>query len=102
ITPPCRTLSSCARQAESAVKPDVLLHSISRFLRFLPGEQRQAFVQLGNEKYKVNREYIPERLEAAQYDELRQRVLRPDGWRCQFCGARTNVEVHLQKNFGHS
>jgi hypothetical protein len=25
--------------------PDLLLHSISRFFRFLPGEQRQAFVQ---------------------------------------------------------
>jgi hypothetical protein len=30
-------------------QPDVLLHSISRFFRFLPGEQRQAFVQLVNE-----------------------------------------------------
>jgi hypothetical protein len=25
--------------------PDVLLHSMSRFFKFLPGEQRQAFVQ---------------------------------------------------------
>src|SRR5438445_12614087 len=25
--------------------PDVLLHSVSRFFRFLPGEQRQAFVE---------------------------------------------------------
>ena len=25
--------------------PDILLHSMSRFSKFLPGEQRQAFVQ---------------------------------------------------------
>ena len=25
--------------------PDILLHSMSRFFKFLPGEQRQAFVQ---------------------------------------------------------
>src|SRR5437868_2024212 len=29
--------------------PDVLLHSLSRFFQFLPGEQRQAFVQILNE-----------------------------------------------------
>jgi len=27
-------------------QPDVLLHSLSRFFQFLPGDQRQAFVQL--------------------------------------------------------
>jgi hypothetical protein len=27
-------------------QPEVLLHSLSRFFQFLPGEQRQAFVQL--------------------------------------------------------
>jgi len=26
--------------------PDTLLHSVSRFFKFLPGEQRQAFVQI--------------------------------------------------------
>ena len=30
--------------------PDVLLHSVSRFFKFLPGEQRQAFVEQINEK----------------------------------------------------
>ena len=33
-------------------QPDVLLHSISRFFQFLPGEQRQTFVQLVNESAK--------------------------------------------------
>jgi hypothetical protein len=27
-------------------QPEVLLHSLSRFFQFLPGDQRQAFVQL--------------------------------------------------------
>src|SRR3989454_6184934 len=30
--------------------PDILLHSISRFFRFLPGEQRHVFVQQITEK----------------------------------------------------
>jgi len=30
--------------------PDVLLHSVSRFFKFLPGEQQQAFVQQITEK----------------------------------------------------
>jgi len=30
--------------------PDVLLHSVSRFFKFLPGEQRRAFVQQITEK----------------------------------------------------
>jgi hypothetical protein len=31
-------------------QPEVLLHSLSRFFQFLPGDQRQAFVQLVNGK----------------------------------------------------
>ena len=30
--------------------PDTLLYSVSRFFKFLPGEQRQAFVQQITEK----------------------------------------------------
>ena len=30
--------------------PDTLLYSVSRFFKFLPGEQRQAFVQQISEK----------------------------------------------------
>ncbi len=37
------------------------------------------------------------RLEPEAYEELRQQVLRRDGWRCQSCGAMTNVEVHHQE-----
>ena len=33
-------------------------------------------------------------LESDAYEELRQRVLRRDGWRCQWCGAMSNLEVH--------
>ena len=36
------------------------------------------------------------RLRLAQelYENLRQQVLRRDGWRCQSCGAMSNLEVH--------
>ena len=34
------------------------------------------------------------RLEPERYEQLRQQVLRRDGWRCQTCGSRSNLEVH--------
>ena len=34
------------------------------------------------------------RLESEAYEDLRQQVLRRDGWRCQSCGAMSNLEVH--------
>jgi len=45
---------------------------------------------------------VPVRLEAAKYEEMRHRVLCRDGWRCQFCGAMTNLEVHHQKFRSHA
>jgi 5-methylcytosine-specific restriction endonuclease McrA len=36
----------------------------------------------------------PVRLDALSYENLRQQILRRDGWRCQFCGAMSNLEVH--------
>jgi 5-methylcytosine-specific restriction endonuclease McrA len=37
------------------------------------------------------------RLDPELYEQLRQQVLRRDGWRCQICGSRLNLEVHYQK-----
>ena len=34
------------------------------------------------------------RLDPAAYENLRQHVLRRDGWRCQSCGTMSNLEVH--------
>ena len=34
------------------------------------------------------------RLAPELYESLRQQVLRRDGWRCQSCGALSNLEVH--------
>lgn len=31
------------------------------------------------------------------YEDLRHEVLRRDGWRCQNCGALSNLEVHHRK-----
>jgi 5-methylcytosine-specific restriction endonuclease McrA len=28
------------------------------------------------------------------YEDVRQQVLRRDGWRCQSCGTMSNLEVH--------
>jgi ATP-dependent DNA helicase RecQ len=37
------------------------------------------------------------RLDPISYENLRQQVLRRDGWRCQSCGAMSNLEVHHQQ-----
>ena len=34
------------------------------------------------------------RLDLEFYKLLQQQVLRRDGWKCQFCGSRSNLEVH--------
>ena len=34
------------------------------------------------------------RLDPKLYEELRNQVLRRDGWRCQSCGTMSNLEVH--------
>ncbi len=37
------------------------------------------------------------RLDPVAYEKLRQQVLCRDGWRCQYCGAMSNLEVHHQE-----
>jgi 5-methylcytosine-specific restriction endonuclease McrA len=37
------------------------------------------------------------RLDPVAYKELCQQVLRRDGWRCQWCGVMSNLEVHHQQ-----
>jgi 5-methylcytosine-specific restriction endonuclease McrA len=40
------------------------------------------------------------RLEVVPYKQLRMRVLRRDGWRCQDCGVTTNLQVHHKQTRG--
>jgi len=42
------------------------------------------------------------RLDLVSYESLRQQVLRRDGWRCQACGAMSNLEVHHLQFRNHS
>jgi 5-methylcytosine-specific restriction endonuclease McrA len=42
------------------------------------------------------------RLDPKSYEKLRQRVLYRDGWRCQSCGAMSNLEIHHRKFRSHS
>ena len=42
------------------------------------------------------------RLDPAEYENLRQQVLRRDGWRCQSCGTLSNLEVHHQQFRSHA
>jgi 5-methylcytosine-specific restriction endonuclease McrA len=41
------------------------------------------------------------RLDPITYENLRQQVLRRDGWRCQACGAMSNLEVHHREFRNH-
>jgi 5-methylcytosine-specific restriction endonuclease McrA len=42
------------------------------------------------------------RLDSELYDQLRNEVLRRDGWRCQFCGSMRSLEVHHKDFRSHS
>jgi 5-methylcytosine-specific restriction endonuclease McrA len=42
-----------------------------------------------------------QRLDPELYERLRQQVLRRDGWRCQGCGNRSNLEIHHQEFRSH-
>ena len=42
------------------------------------------------------------RLDHISYENLRQQILRRDGWRCQSCGAIANLEVHHKEFRSHS
>jgi len=41
-------------------------------------------------------------LDEVEYENLRQLVLRRDGWRCQSCGTMSNLEVHHREFRSHS
>ncbi len=42
------------------------------------------------------------RLNPESYEQLRNAVLRRDGWRCQACGTMSNLEVHHKEFRSHS
>jgi len=37
------------------------------------------------------------RMDRKSYDQLRKQVLQRDGWKCQVCGSRQNLQVHHQQ-----
>ena len=42
------------------------------------------------------------RLDPLRYEVLRQQVMRRDGWRCQSCGAMSNLEMHHKEFRSHA
>ncbi len=42
------------------------------------------------------------RLDSGSYQQLWEQVLRRDGWRCQCCGSRSNLEVHHKEFRSHA
>ena len=51
--------------------------------------------------HEQNRPKAPFRLDPVSYEKLRLQVLRRDSWRCQYCGATSNLEVHHQQFRSH-
>ena len=75
----------------------VLLQSILRFFKFLQGRRKKDIFGLCDRRGVVNRQPPKRarlRLDPGLYERLRNQVLPRDGWRCQFCGAMSNLEVH--------
>jgi len=50
--------------------------------------------------YLPKRPYL--RLARQPYSQLRNQVLRRDGWKCQACSAMSNLEVHHKEFRSHS
>ncbi len=80
--------------------PETLLFSMTRFFKLLAEDQRQVFLEKSLRKH--HEEDSAHRHRACgwiltSYEKLRQEVLRRDSWRCQSCGAMSNLEVHHQK-----
>ena len=51
-----------------------------------------------NTNLKILAKQAPLTFEQQDYQNLREQVLRRDGWRCRVCGSMANLEVH-QKQF---
>ena len=41
------------------------------------------------------------RLDREAYGELQRQVLERDGWKCQLCGSRTQLQVHHLQSRAH-
>ena len=64
--------------------PEILLSSITRFFKFLPGKQRQQFLSCmdpGSFMIQMPAKRQRLRLEPHSYKELCQQVLQRDNWR---------------------
>ena len=86
-------------------QPELLLHTISR-LFWLPSRRTETGIRRTRKpEHARNQDLLkrlPTRREESEYQNLRQRVLRRDTWRCQFCGSMTSLEVHHQRFRSHS
>ncbi len=45
---------------------------------------------------------VPQRLDAKSYEVLRLQVLGRDGWKCQNCGRRDQLQTHHKEFRSHS
>jgi len=84
--------------------PTVLLQSVSRFFKFLarrstPGISKRSYRASFVSSIRPKRPRL--RLEIKLCDQLRKQVLRRDGWRCQVCGSRQNLQVHHKQFRSH-
>ena len=85
--------------------PQILLHSISCYYKFLPGDSgRLSLKTCGRRHHEQDRSKRHSASWTPRHTKqrLRQQVLRRDGWKCQSCGTMSNLEVHHNKFRSHS
>jgi len=67
----------------------------------VPPRGKEADTSAPRERENVVNQVRPKqprlRLDSGLYEQLRNQVLRRDGWRCKVCGAMSNLEVHHQE-----
>jgi hypothetical protein len=75
-------------------------YSVLRLLKFLTGEEQKTFLDYATEKSFLNCLEPSVQVFVSSpklYDQIRKQALRRDGWRCQSCGARSNLEGHHKR-----
>ena len=72
----------------------------------VPSRRREADILASRHRESVVNWVRPKpprlRLDSELYEQLRNQVLRRDGFRCQLCGTKSNLEVHHKEFRSHS
>ena len=94
--PPASPLSAsqfrhCQREACSRITEK---GSLTRFFGFLPVAAAAILARNEGSMNRRSRNGYRVRLDPDDYRELAKHVLERDGWQCQYCGRRDQLQIH--------